>query len=53
MSKSPNRIIDAIYSGKPVITNEGVNSWLPFRYFADFISPRSFDYVCKYTLFKR
>ena len=28
MSKSLNRIMDAIYSGKPVITNEGVNSWL-------------------------
>ena len=27
MSKSPNRIMDAIYSGKPVITNEGVNSY--------------------------
>ncbi len=44
-SKSPNRIIDAIQSGKPVITNEGVDSWMPFRIFVDFIGyARSFDY---------
>ena len=43
--KSPNRILDAIQSGKPVITNEGVDSYLPFRKFADFIGfARSFNY---------
>ncbi len=53
MSKSPNRIMDAIYSGKPVITNEGVNSWLPFRHFADFIGwARSFDYGANIQAFR-
>ena len=36
-SKSPNRIIDAIYSGKPVITDNGIDTWGNFRRFADFV----------------
>ena len=52
-SKSPNRIIDAIQSGKPVITNEGVDSWLPFRGFADFVGfARSFDYNSQIQAFR-
>ena len=52
-SKSPNRIIDAIQSGKPVITNEGVDSWLPFRGFADFVGfARSFDYGSQIQAFR-
>ena len=35
-SKSPNRIMDAIYSGKPVVSNFGVNSYIPLDTFADF-----------------
>ena len=35
-AKSPNRIIDAIYSGKPVITNHGVDTWNVVRRYADF-----------------
>jgi hypothetical protein len=35
--KSPNRIIDAIYSGKPVITSHGIITWNVFRRFADFV----------------
>jgi len=52
-SKSPNRIIDAIQSGKPVITNEGVDSWLPFKGFADFVGfARSFDYRSQIQAFR-
>jgi len=36
--KSPNRIIDAIQSGKPVITNASVESYKPFMPFADFVN---------------
>ena len=44
--KSPNRIIDAIYSGKPVITNHGVDTWNVFRRYADFTGwARSVQYV--------
>jgi len=35
-AKSPNRIMDAIYSGKPVVSNYGVESYNPFSQFADF-----------------
>ena len=35
--KSPNRIIDAIYSGKPVITSHGIDTWNKFYRYADFI----------------
>ena len=52
-SKSPNRIMDAIYSGKPVITNEGVDSWLPFKQYANFIGfARAFDYGSTITAFR-
>ena len=37
-SKSPNRIIDGIQSGKPVITNAGIesyNSFMPFAFFTN------------------
>ena len=45
-AKSPNRIIDAIYSGKPVITNHGVDTWNVFRRYADFTGwARSVQYV--------
>tara|TARA_B100000029_G_C17419831_1_gene903882 strand:+ start:61 stop:1074 length:1014 start_codon:yes stop_codon:yes gene_type:complete len=45
-AKSPNRIIDAIYSGKPVITNNGVDTWGNFRRFADFVGwARKVDYT--------
>ena len=51
--KSPNRILDAIQSGKPVITNAGVDSYLPFRKFADFVGfARSFDYVANAQAFR-
>ena len=36
--KSPNRIIDAIQSGKPVITNAGVESYKSFMPFTDFVN---------------
>lgn len=35
-AKSPNRIMDAIMSGKPVVSNIGVDSWMPFVPFSDF-----------------
>ena len=45
-AKSPNRIIDAIYSGKTVITNHGVDNWNVFRRYADFTGwARSVQYV--------
>jgi len=45
-AKSPNRIIDAIYSGKPVITNHGVDTWNIFKRYADFTGwARSVQYV--------
>jgi hypothetical protein len=45
-AKSPNRIIDAIYSGKPVITNHGVDTWNVFKRYADFTGwARSVQYV--------
>lgn len=52
-AKSPNRIMDAIYSGKPVITNEGVDSWLKFQQYADFAGfARSFNYDTQVAAFK-
>jgi len=52
-SKSPNRIMDAIYSGKPVITNEGVDSWLKFQQYADFVGfARAFDYGSNVAAFR-
>ena len=52
-SKSPNRIMDAIYSGKPVITNEGIDSWLSFKQYANFIGfARAFDYGSNVQAFR-
>lgn len=52
-AKSPNRIIDAIYSGKPVITNHGVDTWNVFRRYADFIGwARSIQYVAYAAAFR-
>ena len=45
-AKSPNRIMDAIYSGKPVITNHGVDTWMAFRRYTEFVGfARSVNYV--------
>ena len=44
-SKSPNRIIDAIQSGKPVITNAGIESYNPFMPFAFFTSQNYENYA--------
>lgn len=35
--KSPNRIIDALQSGKSVVTNTGVDSYLPFKPFVEWV----------------
>ena len=57
-AKSPNRIMDAIYSGKPVVSNFGINSYMPFQAFSDFGgNARSLDYSdwiqCFRTLINR
>ena len=44
-SKSPNRIIDAIQSGKPVITNAGIESYNPFMPFAFFTTQNYENYA--------
>tara|TARA_E500000331_G_C17234855_1_gene704292 strand:- start:48 stop:1052 length:1005 start_codon:yes stop_codon:yes gene_type:complete len=51
--KSPNRIMDALYSGKPVITNHGVDTWNQFRKYAEFVGfARSINYVAFANTFK-
>ena len=57
-AKSPNRIMDAIYSGKPVVSNFGINSYMPFQAFSDFGgNARSINYEewiqCFRTLINR
>ena len=44
-SKSPNRIIDAIQSGKPVITNAGIESYNPFMPFTFFTTQNYENYA--------
>ena len=43
--KSPNRIIDSIQAGKPVITNISVQSYKPFKSYVDFAYPDFDGYV--------
>ena len=47
--KSPNRIIDALMSGKPVITNAGVETYKPFMPFADFSNTNYEDFANTFT----
>lgn len=43
--KSPNRIIDSIQAGKPVVTNITVKSYAPFKSYVDFAYPGYDGYV--------
>ena len=41
--KSPNRMIDAIQSGKPVVTNTGVDSYEPFKKYVEWVDSINLD----------
>ena len=52
-AKSPNRLIDGIQRGKLVLTNRGVDSYLPFKSFSYFVSDFNYSQGLKYAINNR
>lgn len=49
-AKSPNRLIDGIQKGKLVLTNAGVDSYMPFRNFSYFVSDFNYGKGLKFAI---
>jgi hypothetical protein len=52
-AKSPNRLIDGIQRGKLVLTNAGVDSYIPFRNFSYFVSDFNYGQGLKFAINNR